>query len=62
MRFSQVCGNNGSSGEESQFYIKETATQWDKYSKLWKKGTNGWIEVDPYEELDTSKQYRIIEV
>lgn len=52
----------GSSGEESQFYIKETATQWEKYSKLWKKGTNGWIEVDPYEELDTSKQYRVIEV
>lgn len=51
----------GGSGEESQFYIKETATQWDKYSKLWKKGTNGWAEVDPYEELDTSKQYRIIE-
>lgn len=51
----------GSSGEESQFYIKETATQWDKYSKLWKKGTNGWAEVDPYEELDISKQYRIIE-
>lgn len=52
----------GSSGDESQFYIKETATQWDKYSKLWKKGTNGWAEVDPYEELDTSKQYRIIDV
>lgn len=52
----------GGSGDESQFYIKETATQWDKYSKLWKKGTNGWAEVDPYEELDTSKQYRIIEV
>ena len=51
----------GSSGEESQFYIKETATQWDKYSKLWKKGPNGWAEVDPYEELDISKQYRIIE-
>lgn len=52
----------GGSGEESQFYIKETATQWDKYSKLWKKGTNGWIEVDPYEELDTSKQYRVVDV
>lgn len=52
----------GGSGDESQFYIKETATQWDKYSKLWKKGTNGWIEVDPYEELDTSKQYRVVDV
>lgn len=52
----------GSSGEESQFYIKETATQWDKYSKLWKKGTNGWAEVDPYEELDASKEYRVVDV
>lgn len=52
----------GSSGEESQFYIKETAAQWDKYSKLWKKGTNGWIEVDPYEEIDTSKKYRVVDV
>ena len=50
----------GSSGG-SEFYIKELPTQWDKYSKLWKKGTNGWAEVDPYEELDISKQYRIIE-
>lgn len=50
----------GSSGEESQFYIKELPAQWDKYSKLWKKGANGWIEVDPYEELDTAKRYRLI--
>lgn len=51
----------GSSGG-SEFYIKELPTQWDKYSKLWKKGTNGWAEVDPYEELDTSKEYRVVDV
>lgn len=52
----------GSSGGGSQFYIKETASQWDQYSKLWKKTASGWTEVDPYDELDTTKQYRIIEV
>lgn len=52
----------GSSGGGSQFYIKETASQWDQYSKLWKKTANGWTEVDPYDELDTTKQYQVIEV
>lgn len=51
----------GSSGG-SEFYIKETASQWDQYSKLWKKTANGWTEVDPYDELDTTKQYQVIEV
>lgn len=51
----------GSSGG-SEFYIKELPTQWDKYSKLWKKTTSGWVEVDPYDELDTTKEYRLIEV
>ena len=46
----------GSSGD-SKFYIKETTSSWEKYSKLWKKGTNGWVEVDPYEELDSTKKY-----
>lgn len=49
----------GSSGG-TKFYIKETASAWSQYSKLWKKGTNGWVEVDPYEELDTAKRYRLI--
>ena len=51
----------GSSGG-SEFYIKETASSWDQYSKLWKKTTSGWAEVDPYDELDTTKEYRLIEV
>lgn len=51
----------GSSGG-SEFYIKELPTQWDKYSKLWKKTTSGWAEVDPYDELDTSKKYRVVDV
>lgn len=46
----------GSSGD-SKFYIKETASSWEMYSKLWEKGTNGWVEVDPYEELDPTKKY-----
>ena len=50
----------GGSGGGTKFYIKETASAWSKYSKLWKKGTNGWVEVDPYEELDTAKRYRLI--
>lgn len=50
----------GSSGGGTKFYIKETASAWSQYSKLWKKGTNGWVEVDPYEELDTAKRYRLI--
>ena len=51
----------GSSGG-SEFYIKETASSWDQYSKLWKKTASGWAEVDPYDELDTAKKYRLIEV
>lgn len=49
----------GSSGG-TKFYIKETASSWNQYSKLWKKTTSGWIEVDPYDELDTTKRYRLI--
>lgn len=51
-----------SKGYEGEFYIKETASSWDQYSKLWKKTTSGWAEVDPYDELDTTKEYRLIEV
>lgn len=50
----------GGSGGGSQFYIKEAASQWDQYSKLWKKTSSGWVEVDPYDELDTTKQYRLV--
>ena len=45
----------GSSGG-TKFYIKET-TGWVQYSKLYKKTSSGWTEVDPYDELDTSKKY-----
>lgn len=51
----------GSSGG-SEFYIKETASSWDQYSKLWKKTASGWAEVDPYDELDTTKKYRLIDI
>ena len=51
----------GSSGG-SEFYIKETASSWDQYSKLWKKTTSGWAEVDPYDELDPTKKYRLIDM
>ena len=50
----------GSSGGGTKFYIKETASSWNQYSKLWKKTTSGWVEVDPYEELDPTKRYRLI--
>ena len=46
----------GGGGEGSKFYIKESSG-WTQYSKLYKKTSSGWAEVDPYEELDTSKQY-----
>lgn len=49
-------------GPASEFYIKETASSWDQYSKLWKKTTSGWAEVDPYDELDTTKKYRLIDI
>ena len=46
----------GGSGGGTKFYIKES-TGWEQYSKLWKKTSSGWVEVDPYDELDTSKRY-----
>ena len=46
----------GSSGGGTKFYIKES-TGWVQYSKLYKKTSSGWTEVDPYDELDTSKKY-----
>lgn len=50
----------GGSGGGSKFYIKESASAWSQYSKLWKKTATGWTEVDPYDELDPTKQYRLI--
>lgn len=50
----------GGGGGGSKFYIKESASAWSQYSKLWKKTATGWTQVDPYEELDTSKQYRLV--
>lgn len=46
----------GSSGGGTKFYIKES-TGWVQYSKLYKKTGSGWTEVDPYDELDTTKKY-----
>jgi len=47
----------GSSGG-TKFYIKEP-TGWVQYSKLWKKTSLGWVEVDAYDELDPTKKYRL---